>query len=92
MLLWCVRDRLCVVANGDESPDASRGAALASVFNISATKGFNRGLHTVSCARAALVWLNGAGALIMATLLTAGVQLRREFASHSRAVMLRDLD
>jgi hypothetical protein len=35
--------------------------------------------------------LIGPRALILAVLLTGGVQLRREFASHSRAVMMEKI-
>ena len=57
----------------------------------SSAKSFNRGLNSIYFALATLGWLIGAEGLILSTLLTAGVLLRREFASQSRAVMLEDM-
>ncbi len=83
---------MAAVPNDAKDPKAARRAAMTAEINITAAKSFNRGLHSIYFALAALVWLIGPKALIIATILTAGVQLRREFASHSRAIMLQDLD
>ena len=63
-------------------------AAKAGEINITAARSFNRGLRAVYFALATTVWLLGAGALIVATILTCLVLLRREFASQSRAVLM----
>jgi len=81
---------MAAVPNDHTDPVAVERAARTAEINITAAKSFNRGLHSIYFALAALVWLIGPNALIGATLITAGVQLRREFASHSRAVMLQD--
>ena len=83
---------MAAVPNDPKEPKAAQRAAMTAEINITAAKSFNRGLHSIYFALAALVWLIGPKALIVATLLTAAVQLRREFASHSRAIMLQDLD
>jgi uncharacterized membrane protein len=83
---------MAAVPNDHTNPVATKRAAMTAEINITAARSFNRGLHSIYFALAALVWLIGPAALMLATLLTAGVQLRREFASHSRAIMLRDLD
>jgi uncharacterized membrane protein len=77
------------VPNAADHPAACRRAAKAAEINITAARGFNRGLRSLYCALAAAAWLLGAWALIVAGLLTALVLLRREFASVSRAVLMR---
>ena len=77
------------VPNTADHPVAYRRAAKAAEINITAARGFNRGLRSLYCALAAAAWLLGAWALIAAALLTAMVLLRREFASTSRAVLLQ---
>jgi uncharacterized membrane protein len=63
-------------------------AAQAAEINITAARGFNRGLRAIYFALAALGWLLGPWGLIAATLAASAVMLRREFASTSRAVIL----
>jgi len=75
-------------APNDESPLAYARAAKAAEINIHAAKNFNRGLRAMYFALAAMAWLLGAIALIIATALTLAVLWRREFASHSRTVLL----
>lgn len=79
------------VPNDHTHPEALPRALQTAEINITAAKGFNRGLNGVYFALAALAWLLGPEALIAATLFTTGVMLRREFASHSRQVMLQKL-
>lgn len=82
---------MAAVPNDHTHPEALPRALQTAEINITAAKGFNRGLNGVYFALAALAWLLGPWALIWATLFTAGVMLRREFASHSRQVMLEKL-
>lgn len=79
---------MAAVPNDTTDPAAYTRAAQAAEINITAAKSFNRGLRSIYFALAALGWLLGAWALIAATVLSAAVLLRREFASHSREVML----
>lgn len=77
------------VANDPEDPRALPRAAKAGEINITGARSFNRGLRSVYFALGAMAWLLGPGPLIAATVLTVLVLWRREFASHSRAVLLR---
>lgn len=76
------------VPNDPEDPACYPRAAQAAEINITAARSFNRGLNSVYFAIAALAWLAGAAALVMAVALTLGVMARREFASESRRVIL----
>lgn len=82
---------MAAVPNDFTDPMAAPRARQAAEINITAAKGFNRGLNSIYFALATLGWLIGPEALILATVLTAGVLLRREFASQSRLVMLEDM-
>ena len=82
---------MAAVPNDFNDPMAAPRARQAAEVNITAAKSFNRGLNSIYFALATLGWLIGAEGLILSTLLTAGVLLRREFASQSRAVMLEDM-
>jgi uncharacterized membrane protein len=82
---------MAAVPNDYTDPLAGPRAQQTAEINITAAKSFNRGLNSIYFALATLGWLIGPEALIGATLLTAGVLLRREFASQSRAVMLEDV-
>ncbi|MES2143604.1 MAG: DUF599 domain-containing protein [Pseudomonadota bacterium] len=83
---------MAAVPNDPADPLALHRAAQAAEVNITAAKSFNRGLRSIDFALAALGWLLGPAALVVTTLIAASVLLRREFASHSRRVMLeRDL-
>lgn len=66
-------------------------ADQAAQLNISAARAFNRGLRSVYFGLAACAWLAGPLALIGTTILTVFVIYRREFASLSRATLLRKL-
>lgn len=80
---------MAAVPNDPADPLAYHRAAQAAEINITAARSFNRGLRSVYFALAALAWLFGAVALLVATALCLAVLIRREFASQSRAVLLR---
>lgn len=77
------------VPNDPEDPTALPRAAKAAEINITAARSFNRGLRSVYFAMAALAWLAGPAALAAAGAATLLVLWRREFASHSRAALLK---
>ena len=77
------------VPNQPDHPAALPRARKAAEINITAARGFNRGLRALYCALAATAWLLGAYALIAAATITALVLLRREFTSASRAVLMQ---
>lgn len=77
------------VPNDVDDPTALPRAAKAAEINITAARSFNRGLRSVYFAMATLAWLIGPWPLIGATGLTVVVLWRREFASKSRAALLR---
>ena len=79
---------MSAVPNDPEHPNALPMAMQAAEINITAARGYNRGLRSVYFGIASSAWLLGAGPLIVATLATVAVILRREFASHSRHVLL----
>ena len=81
---------LVLMASVPSDPRALPRAAQAAEVNITAVRGFNRGLRSIYFAMGALAWMLGAPALLAATALTLGVLWRREFASQSRQVLLRD--
>lgn len=64
-------------------------SSQAADVNIFAARAFNRGLRSVYFGLAACAWLAGAIALIAAVIATVFVIYRREFASQSRAALLR---
>lgn len=76
------------VPNEPEDASALPRAAKAAEINITAARSFNRGLRAVYFAMAALAWLAGPAALILATAGTLIVLWRREFASGSRRALL----
>jgi uncharacterized membrane protein len=80
---------MAAVPNDPEDPSVYHRAAQAAEVNITAARSFNRGLRSVYFALGAMAWLFGAVPLIVATILTLAVLIRREFASDSRAVILR---
>lgn len=80
------------VPNDPNDPLAYHRAGQAAEVNITAAAAFNSGLRSIFFALGALAWLFGAIPLIVATLAATGVLIRREFASHSREIILkRDL-
>ena len=66
-------------------------AAQAAEINITAARSFNRGLRSVYFALGALAWLLGAIPLLFATAFTVLILWRREFASHSRSVLVENI-
>lgn len=76
--------------NDPNDPRAGVRADQAADLSNAAAKAFNRGLRSVYFALGALAWLLGPVALIAATTFTLAVLWRREFASATRATLLRD--
>ena len=83
---------MAAVPNDHTHPMARPRANQAAEIIITAARSFNRGLNSVYFALAGLAWLIGPNALIFATIITAAVLIRREFASQSRAVMMEKLE
>ena len=79
---------MAAVPNDPTDPQAFHRAGQAAEINITAAKSFNRGLHSIYFALAALGWLLGPWGLLVSTVMATGILLRREFASHSRAVIM----
>ncbi len=79
---------MAATPNDQTDPLALHRAAQAAEINISAAKGFNRGLRSVYFALGALGWLLGPVVLALCILVTVALLLRREFSSHSRVVLL----
>lgn len=74
----------------DQSDAAFERAAQAAELNITAARSFNRGLRAIYFALGAAAWLLGPEALLAATALTVAVLWRREFASHSRMILMQN--
>ena len=83
---------MAAVPNDPEDPLAVPRANKAAEINIAAARGYNRGLRSVYFGIACGAWLVGAWALMAAVAVTLLVIGRREFASHSRAVLLDPAD
>jgi uncharacterized membrane protein len=81
---------MAAVPNDPNDPSAFPRAAQAAELNIRAAINFNRGLRTMYFALAALAWLLGAIALIVATLVVVWVVWSREFASLPRSILLKN--
>jgi len=79
---------MAAVPNDIAHEKAYHRAEQAAEINITAARSFNRGLRSIYFALAACAWLIGASALVLATLVTCVVIWRREFASHSRKILL----
>ncbi|WP_238371991.1 DUF599 domain-containing protein [Heliomarina baculiformis] len=80
---------MAAVPNDPEDPVAQPRARQAAEINITAARSFNQGMRSTYFALAALAWLLGPVALIVAALLTTGILWRREFASRSRRYLLQ---
>ena len=80
---------MAAIPNDESHPLADFHASQVADINITAARGFNRGLHSIYFALGTLGWLLGPIALLASTVLTVAVVLRREFASVSRDVLLR---
>ncbi|WP_299355836.1 DUF599 domain-containing protein [uncultured Shimia sp.] len=83
---------MSAVPNDPNDPAGLPRAGKASEINITAAKSFNRAMRSVYFSLAAAAWLFGAIPLILGSFLTLFVLWRREFASHSRSVMLEATD
>jgi uncharacterized membrane protein len=83
---------MAAVPNDPEAPSSTARAAQAGAVINTAARSFNRGLRAVYFALASAVFLLGPVALMGAVAITWVVLLRREFASHSRAVLLEQHD
>ena len=77
------------VPNNPADPQAFHRAEQAGEVNVHAAKSFNRGLRSIYFALGGLGWMLGPWILIAATLATTAIVIRREFASQSREIMLR---
>lgn len=76
------------VPNDMDDPSALPRARKAGEINITAARSFNRGLRSVYFALGSLAWMLGPISLMVATFVTVCVLWRREFASHSRHVLM----
>ena len=81
---------MAAVPNDPSDPTAFHRAAQAAEINITAARGFNRGLRSIYFALCSLGWLIGPVALMVTTVLTLAVLARREFASTSRRMLMAD--
>ena len=79
---------LAATPNEPDDAKAYVRAEQAAEINISAARSFNRGLRSIYFALSTVAWLAGPVALMAATTFTFTVIWRREFASHSRKVLL----
>jgi uncharacterized membrane protein len=79
---------MAAVPNDPKDPSAEKMAHKAAELNVTAARSFNRGLRSLYFALASLAWLAGAVPLIIGAIITLIVIWRREFASHSREILL----
>lgn len=83
---------MAAVPNDATDPVAMPRAMKAAEVNITAARAYNRGLRAVYFGIASAAWLGGAIPLLLATVFTVAVIIRREFASVSREVLLDTSD
>ncbi|WP_417205672.1 DUF599 domain-containing protein [Antarctobacter sp.] len=84
---------LMAAVSEDATDPATRvRARKAGEINVTGGRSYNRGLRSVYFGIAAAGWLLGPIVLMLTTLVTLAVILRREFASQSRAVLLEPGD
>ena len=81
---------MAAVPNDPEDPIAYPRSAQAAELNIRAAINFNRGLRAMYFALAALAWLLGPFALMIATVVVLWVVWSREFASLPRSILLNE--
>jgi uncharacterized membrane protein len=79
---------MSAVPNDPEDPLALPRAMQAAEIGVRAAVNFNRGLRATYFALTSLAWLLGGPALIAATVAVFWLIWSREFASHSRAILL----
>lgn len=80
---------MAAVPNDQNDPLAPTRALQAADLNITAARSFNAGLRSVYFSLGSLAWLLGPMALTIAAVAVFFITWRREFASHSRKVILR---
>ena len=78
------------VPNDPDHPTAYPRAAKAAEININAARSYNRGLRAIYFALTSLTWFLGPAALVVGTVICTFILWRREFASGSRAVLMKD--
>ncbi|MEL6519539.1 MAG: DUF599 domain-containing protein [Pseudomonadota bacterium] len=83
---------MSAVPNDPDDPQAYVMAGQAAELNIRAAINFNRGLRSVYYALAAVTWLLGPLALLVATTLTVWTLWSREFNSIPRTILLGTYD
>lgn len=79
---------MAAVPNDPADPSAYPRAAQAGELNIRAAVNFNRGLRAMYFALAALAWLIGPTALLIATSVAVWIVWTREFASIPRSILM----
>ncbi len=79
---------MAAVPNDVDDPRALKLASKAAEINITAARGFNRGLRSLYFALASLSWLIAPHALAFAAIVTVTIVWRREFTSQSRRILL----
>lgn len=79
---------MAAVPNDAQDPNVYKMAKKAAEINVSAARSFNRGLRSIYFGLASVAWLGGALLLAVAAVIALIVIWRREFASHSRGILL----
>lgn len=80
---------MAAVPNEPEDPAAYPRAAQAAEICVTAARSFNRALRATYFALASLAWILGPVALMVGAVITFGVLYRREFASQSRSILMK---
>lgn len=78
------------VSNDEADPQALPRAHKAGELNITAARAFNAGIRGIYFALGALSWLLGPVGLLVGGSLVIFIMLRREFASMSRRILMRE--
>lgn len=78
------------VSNDEADPQALPRAHKAGELNITAARAFNAGIRGIYFALGALSWLLGPVGLLVGGSLVIFIMLRREFASTSRRILMRE--
>lgn len=79
---------MAAVPNDPDDPHCTPRASQSAEISITAARSFNKALRTIYFALAATAWMLGPIPLLLATAATLAILYRREFASHSRRVLL----
>lgn len=87
---YCAVVMAAVPEGGACDPETKKIARKAAKLNIYAARSFNRGIRTMYFALAAMAWVLGPVALLIATAATVLMLYRREFHSQSRNALLED--